>query len=239
MTFPIVDAHCHLCDYKAVEIRPGWLPVTVGYSHPSNVKNAAIAAEYKLPYALGIAPQTAVKEGISKMDTWIDEVKRHRPNAIGEIGLDFHWAKTGQHVKDEHALFSRMLDLAEEMKLPVVIHSRESQQEVERTLRERKMDGKIMFHFFSGTQEEAERAVGMGALVSIPPLPSKERRKVIKSLELENLLVETDSPYVVRTFYEVERAIEYVAEVKGLDKGVVAGQTAKNAIRFFGIGNGR
>ncbi len=235
MPLPIIDSHCHLQDYEQIEIRPGWLPVTVGYSHHSNIRNAGIAKKYELPYALGIAPQTAVKEGISKLDSWIEEIKKHKPNAIGEIGLDFHWAKNPQQVKDEEMLFGKMLELAEEMRLPIVIHSREDNGKAVEMLRERKWNRGIMMHFFSGTLEEAERALDLGALISIVPLHSKERRKVINSLELDELLVETDSPYVVRTFYEVERSIGYIAETKGIDRKIVAEQTAKNAAGFFGI----
>lgn len=235
MTLPIVDAHCHLNDYREIEIKPGWLPVTVGYSHFSNIKNVQIAEKYKLPYVLGIAPQTAVKEGISKLDSWMEEIKKHKPSAIGEIGLDFHWAKTPGHVKSEEILFEKMLDLAEEMRLPVVIHSREDGGKAVEILRERKWNLGIMMHMFSGTLAEAEKAVDLGALISICPLHSKERRKIINSLGVENLLVETDSPYVVRTFYDVERAIGYIAEVKALDRRIVAEQTAKNAIGFFNI----
>ncbi len=235
MGLPIIDAHCHLSDYREIEIKPGWLPVTVGYSHSSNMKNVQIAEKYRLPYALGIAPQTAVKEGISNLNLWTEEIRKHKPNAIGEIGLDFHWAKNPRDVENEKILFERMLDLAEEMRLPVVIHSREDGGKAIEILRERKWNLGIMMHFFSGALEEAEKALDLGALVSIVPLHSKERRKIINSLGLENLLVETDSPYVVRTFYEVGRAIEYIAEAKGLDKSVVAAQTARNAVRFFKI----
>lgn len=234
-SLPIIDSHCHLDSYKNIEIREGWLPVTVGYSHFSNLKNSEIAKKFNLPYVLGIAPQTAVKEGIANLDLWIAEIKKHNPNAIGEIGLDFHWAKNPQHVRDEGILFEKMLDLADEMKLPIVIHSREDKGKVIEILRERKWNRGIMMHFFSGTLEEAEKALDLGALISIIPLRSKERRNIIKGLALEDLLVETDSPYVVRTFYEVERAIDYIAEVKNLDKKTVAEQTARNAIEFFNI----
>lgn len=232
---PIVDSHTHLNDYKSIEIKPGWIPVTVGYSHFSNIKNAKIAKQYNIPYVLGIAPQTAVKEGIANLDIWINEIKKHKPNAIGEIGLDFHWAKTQQHVKDEEILFTKMLDLAEEMKLPIVIHSRDAGTKVLDILKERNWNLGIMMHFFSGTLEEAKQAVEMGALISFTPLHSKERKKIINTLELEDMLVETDSPYVVRTFYDVERSIEYIAETKSLDKDLVAEQTSRNAMRFFGI----
>ncbi len=232
---PIIDSHCHLNEYKEIEIREGWLPVTVGYSHTSNVKNAEIAAKYKVPYVLGIAPQTAIKQGVGELGLWCEEIKKHKPNAIGEIGLDFHWAKTPQDVKNEEIVFERMLELAQEMKLPIVIHSRDAEEKVVEMLKERDWGAGIMMHMFSGKLETAQTAVGLGALVSICPLRSKERKKVINSLELENLLVETDSPYVVRTFYDVQAAIDYIAEAKGFDRDVVAEQTARNAMRFFNI----
>ena len=231
----IVDAHCHLESYKSIEIKDGWIPVTSGYSHSSNVKNAAIAKKYEIPFCLGIAPQSAIKEDISKLDSWVDEIKKHKPNAIGEIGLDFHWAKNAQDVEKEKIVLARMIELADEMNLPVVIHAREAAGKVLDALSEAGWKRGIMMHFFSGTLEEAERAVGMGALISICPMPGKERRKVINTLALENLLVETDSPYVVRTFYDVQKSIDYVAEVKNMDSGEVARATAGSAMRFFGI----
>lgn len=237
MSLPIIDAHCHLDSYKKIEISKGWLPVTVGHSNSSNIKNAAIAEKYKIPLVLGIAPQTAVKEGISNLNAWIDEIKKHKTilNAIGEIGLDFHWAKNPDEIKNEKILFERMLLLAEEMKLPIVIHSRKAEKKVLEILREHGWNSKIMMHFFSGTLEDAEKTVEFGAFISISPLHSKEKRKIINSIGLENLLVESDSPYVMRSFYDVERAIEYIAEIKALDKEIVAHETAKNAIRFFNI----
>lgn len=235
MTLPIIDAHCHLESYKQIDLKPGWLPITTGYSHSSNIKNAIIGTKYNVPYVLGIAPQSAIKEGVKNLGMWVEEIRKYTPKAIGEIGLDMHWAKNETDVKNEGIVFDRMLELAEEMKLPVVIHSRDAEGKVIDLLKERKWDRGIMMHFFSGTLAEAEKAVDLGALISISPLRSKERRKIINSLGVEDLLVETDSPYVVRTFYEVERAIEYVAEVKGLDKSIVAEQTAKNAIRLFNL----
>lgn len=231
----IIDSHCHLNRYTNIEIKEGWLPVTIGYSHPANIKNAEISKKYKIPYALGIAPQTAIKGGIAEIEVWIAEIKKHKPNAIGEIGLDFHWAKNTEDITKEMIVFEKMLECAEEMQLPVVIHSRKAETKIIEILRERKWNLGILLHFFSGTLEEAEQLVAMGALISIPTLHSDERKKIINKLDLINLVVETDSPYVARNFYDVERAIEYIAEIKKMDKKIIIEQTAKNAIGFFNI----
>lgn len=235
MTFPIIDAHCHLSDYKSIDIRPGWLPVASGYSHSSNVKTAQIAAKYGVPFCLGIAPQSVVRAGTSQLDSWIDEIRKHKPDAIGEIGLDYHWAKTEEEKARAELAFGKMLDLADEMKLPVVIHARDAVSRVLDVLEGRGWKRGIMMHFYSGTLEEAERAVSLGALISICPLHSKERRKVINSLPINSLVVETDSPYVVRTFYEVQKAIDYISEVRGMEAEEVAEKTAANAVRFFNL----
>jgi len=230
-----VDAHCHLESMKNYTPSDKVLPVTVGYSHSSNRKNIEIARKFNLPFVLGIAPQTAIKEDISKLEEWVDLIRKNPPNAIGEIGLDYHWAKNEQDIKNEKIVFDRMLDLADEMNLPVVIHSRKSTTDVLDILEKRNFTKGIMLHFYSGTVEEAKRALSMGAYISIPTLHSKERRNVINITPLEGIVIETDSPYCTRSPDDVIKAAQYVAEVKNLDVEVVGEKTASNAKKFFNI----
>ncbi|MBS3067858.1 TatD family hydrolase [Candidatus Micrarchaeota archaeon] len=231
----LVDAHCHLDSIKEYKLSDEVLPVTVGYSHSSNIKTLEIAKRLRIPFVLGISPQAAQKEGLVKLDEWTEWIKNTRPNAIGEIGLDYHWAKNEEDRKRQHTTFKKMLDLAEEMKLPIVIHARETISEILDILKERKFQHGIMMHFFSGNEREAKRAVELGSYISIVPLHSKERRKVINAIELEYLLVETDAPAIVRLPEDVKKSVEYISEVKELDFGTVATQTAKNAKKFFRI----
>jgi TatD DNase family protein len=126
-----------------------------------------------------------------------------------------------------------MVELAEEMKLPVVIHSRKAEKECIDYLKERKFKNGVMLHFYSGDEKTALSAIDLGALVSVTPLHSKERRKVISSVPIENLVIETDAPYVVRTPNEVSQSAEYVAEVKGMSIDEVRKITLKNTIKFF------
>ena len=247
----LVDSHCHLHEVaswkcrghmqKHAEESPAhegqWnvLPVSVGYSQGSNKKCAELAKRLEIPFVLGIAPQTAIKEDISKLDEWISFIRENSPNAIGEIGLDYHWAENELHVRREEAVFTRMLDLAQEMRLPIVVHSREASHDVLDMLELRRFDLPLMMHFFSGSVSEAKRAIDMGGLISITPLHSKSRRQVIKEVELDYLLVETDAPYVVRTPEEVIKSVEYICEAKELGVEEVAEATASNAKRFFRV----
>ncbi|VVC02055.1 Tat-linked quality control protein TatD [uncultured archaeon] len=229
----LVDAHCHLHEIKKYDLTQV-TPVGCGYSHASNVKTAELAHKLGLPFALGIAPQSVIKiPDLEPLDGWIDFIRTQKPNAIGEVGLDFHWAKEKQEIEREELTFYRMVDLAEEMKLPLVIHARKATADVLDTLKLRNFSQRVMFHFFSGTVGEAEYIAKQGWLVSITPLHSKERREAIKMLPLESLVVETDAPYVVRTPEEVKLSVEYIAEVKQLDFNIVAEQTANNARKFF------
>ena len=90
-------------------------------------------------------------------------------------------------------------------------------------------------HFYSGGEEQAVRITVAGGYISIMHLHSKERRKVINSVQLDRLLIESDSPYVGRTPETVREAAAYIAEIKGLAVDEVAKATAENAMRFFGF----
>lgn len=229
----IVDSHAHLCDYSRIEIKKGWLPVTVGYSHSSNLKNLEIAKKYNIPIVMGIAPQTVVREDTKNIDEWLELITNSSPNAIGEIGLDFYWAKTLPQKEEQLKLFKKLLDIAEKKNLPVVIHSRDSFFQIIEILKEYSFNGKILFHFFSGKKEEREKALEFDSLLSFPPIFSKEREESLKSLDLENILVESDSPYIVRDFYQVEKVIDWISKVKHVDREEVIRVTFKNALKFF------
>ncbi len=236
MPAQLVDSHCHLDSFKKkqmAELPEGIIPVTSGYSHKSNLKNAEIARTLKIPFCLGIAPQTAVFDGIEKLPEWEGFIRSQNPNAIGEIGLDYHWGKEEKHFSDEKALFGRMLSLAEEMDLPIVLHTRKAEEKCLDSLQSYGWKRPFMMHFFSGDAETAKRAVKMGGLISIPPLHSKDRRKTIESIPLEKLVSETDAPYITRGIEGVRDAVQYIAEVKNIPFEKAARATSENSATFF------
>jgi TatD DNase family protein len=96
------------------------------------------------------------------------------------------------------------------------------------------VDGReFVMHFFSGDEKQAARVVELGGYVSVTHMRSKERRKVINTVPLDRLLVESDAPFVGRTPESIREAVAYVAEVKGLGAEEVGKQTAENAMRLF------
>ncbi len=237
-----VDSHTHIYDMKRGYALPDDIyPVVVGYSHGSNRKALAAAREHGYPLVLGIAPQTTIKEGAGGLDAWMRFIRESRPNAIGEVGLDYKWARTPAQVECEKTVFGSMIALAREMGLPLVIHSRDNPDE-NGLPRDAIADilpmlggMRFLMHFYSGSAEQAERIVSMGGLISVSHMRSKERRKVINTVPLDRLLIESDSPYVGRTPESVREAAAYVAEVRGIGVEEVAEATARNAMRFFGF----
>jgi TatD DNase family protein len=245
----LVDSHAHTYDLKkGYAVPQDIIPVVVGYSNSSNHKAVQDAKAHGWPLVLGIAPQTAIREDLAHLDEWVAFIKEAKPNAIGEIGLDYKWAKNADDIEKENRVLARMLALAKEMSLPLVIHSRDRpaaesgkvgvpENAVEDILRiiapSGKSDLPFVMHFYSGNAEQAERIVAAGGYISMTHMRSKERRKVINTVPLDRLMAETDSPFVGRTPEAVKEAVLYIAEAKGIDAGMAADATAANAKRFF------
>ncbi|NYZ74328.1 TatD family hydrolase [Candidatus Micrarchaeota archaeon] len=238
----LVDSHTHLYDMKkGYELPADILPVVAGYSHSSNRKAVELRAQKGYPIILGIAPQTAIKKGIEMLDEWVDFIRQNKPNGIGEVGLDYKWAQTKEDVEHERAVFERMVSLAREMDLPLVIHSRnnpnpdggEVPKDAVDDILPRVKGLRVLMHFYSGSEEQAGKIVADGGYISVTHMRSKERRKVINIVPLDRLVVESDCPYVGKSPESIREAVAYIAEVKGLDVGKVGQATAENAARFF------
>lgn len=188
--------------------------------------------------------------------------KKEKVQAIGEIGLDFYYDHSERDV--QRHWFRQQIRLANELKMPIVIHARDADQEVMDILKEEGAfseerkgwfpvrpdgsgDARVLLHCFSGSRELGQQYVRLGATISIAgPVTYKNNRKtveVVEALPLSVLLVETDSPYLTPVPFRGKRNIppyvEYtarkVAEIKGLAFDEVAEATKANAMRFFGI----
>lgn len=236
----LVDSHSHVFSIKNYQPPNDITPVVVGYSHGSN-KKAVEYAKNKYPLVLGIAPQTAIKEDLKDLDMWIDFIRSNNPNAIGEIGLDYKWPETIKDIEKEEIVFQKMIALADEMKKPVVIHSRDNPND--NNLPKKAIDDileklgkrKFMMHFFSGTSKQAQKAIDNGGYISIIHLHSKERKKVINSVDIDRMVIESDCPYVGKTPESIKEAIKYISEIKDIDEEIVAKKTTLNAKNFFGF----
>lgn len=234
------DAHCHL-DSCAGLPNAAILHITAGYSHESNLKNARIAQEYPNAYlCAGIAPQEAMrhKDVKIKLVQWEEEISVRISDtgklvAIGEIGLDYHWAKTDEERFLQQECFISMLQLAERLSLPVVVHSRDAEEQCLEILRNFNLP--YMMHCFSGKNESAIAAAAHKGIISVPPIRSKERKQFVRDLPIEKLVAESDAPYIGSAPSDSLESIKMIAEIKGLQQEAVQRQTLLNTIEFFRI----
>jgi TatD DNase family protein len=164
--------------------------------------------------------------------------------AIGEIGLDYHYDFSPRDV--QHAVFRAQVRLALERDLPIVIHTREAEDDTLRILAE-EGQGRLrgVFHCFTGDSAAAGRALATGFCLSIPGVvtfPKAEAlRQAVVTMPGDRLLVETDSPYLAPIPYRgkrnepsyVARVVDQLAAVRGTTPGEIGAQTDANFDRLF------
>ncbi|MFM2135996.1 MAG: hypothetical protein RL021_1396 [Bacteroidota bacterium] len=164
--------------------------------------------------------------------------------AVGEIGIDLYWDKT--FLEEQKEVFRRQILLANSRKRPVVIHCRQSFDEVVSVLRETpKSNPQGIFHCFSGTAEQAREVIGMGFLLGIGGVvtyPKSGMDAVVREIPLEHLVLETDAPYLAPVPHRGKRNLpaylrlvaEKVADLKNLPLEEVARVTTENSHQLFG-----
>jgi TatD DNase family protein len=193
----------------------------------------------------GLHP-TSVKEDYSnQLEVLEDLFNRHKYIAIGEIGIDLYWDKT--FIREQIIAFRRQIAFAIDKKLPVVIHSRDSFPEVFSVLEEFSGQGlRGVFHAFTGTVNDAERAIGMGFLLGIGGIVTFKNSGldiVVKEVGPEHLILETDSPYLAPVPYRGKRnESSYIclinkklAEIFRMREDEVASITFANSSGLFNI----
>ena len=166
--------------------------------------------------------------------------------AVGEIGLDYHYDFSAREV--QHAVFRAQLQLARARSLPVVIHTREAEEDTLRIIAEQSQGVlRGVFHCFSGDRAAAARALGTGFHVSIPGIATFPKatalRDAARELPIARLLIETDSPYLAPIPFRgkrnepgyVVKTLELVAELRGIARDVLGAQLVKNFDELFGL----
>jgi TatD DNase family protein len=224
------------------------LVIDVGSDLESSKKAIGITQQYDGVYAvIGFHPHNAAKMTNGDLERLAELVQQPKVVAIGEIGLDFYRNLSPKDAQTE--AFKRQLELAEKLGLPVVIHSRDAQQEVLGILTDWASQSEHdkplgVLHCFSGDAELAERYIEMGFLISIAgPVTYRNSQSVeiARDIPLEKLVVETDCPYLAPYPYRGRRnepsylsfTVEKIGQIKGLPTDLVAEHTARNAIQLF------
>lgn len=252
----LFDTHAHLDHPRFDEDREALIAriqkegvsrvVDPGADMPSSRAALDLARRYDFIYAaIGVHPHEVKDMKEEDFDELREMAKYPKVVAIGEIGLDYYYDHSPRDRQREY--FIRQLQLADELGLPAVIHSRDASEEtyeiIERYLPKRK----CVLHCFSQSPEMAQRYLKLGCYLSFAgPITFKNSVKLkeaAKITPMDRIFIETDSPYLTPEPFRGKRndpskvrqvALE-IAKLKGSDLQTVAKATMENACRFFGI----
>lgn len=248
----IFDTHAHYDDSRFNGIRDELLCelqkngvgkiITCAVDGESAKSALNLADKYDFIYAaVGIHPENLESR------TSIDEIRRlcqHKKCvAIGEIGLDYYW--TTDNKSEQLKIFENQVILANELRLPVIVHDREAHSDTLEILKRHKPKG--VLHCFSGSTEMAKEIINLGMYIGVGgSVTFKNARKlpqVIKEIPVDRLLLETDCPYLCPEPYRgrlchsgyITLTAGKIADILQTDRDKILMQTYKNAQKLFGI----
>lgn len=253
----LIDSHAHLDDKRFNPDRDMIIEnlgnngieyvVNVGADLKSSKSSVELTKKHKNIYAVvGVHPHSATELNEEAIQTLKTLSKEKKVVGIGEIGLDFYYDNSPRDI--QRAAFKTQIELAKELDLPIVIHSREADGETFDILKEAQ-DGnlKVLLHCYSSSRELAEEYLKLGFYISLGgPVTFKNARvpkEVAKMVPLDRLLVETDSPYLTPEPYRgkrnepmfVKQTAQEIAKLKGISLEEVIKATNNNTKMFFNI----
>lgn len=192
---------------------------------------------------IGLHPCDVKEDYQKELGIVLQELKNRKYVAVGEIGIDLHWDKTTVDIQKN--AFDQQIKWAIEFDLPIAIHIRESFEEVFEVL-EQNIHPKLrgVFHCFTGTLEQAQKAISMGFMLGVGGVVTFKNSgvdKVLENIDLKHLVLETDSPYLAPTPLRGKRndsrnlqlICDKLAQLNDLESSEVARITSKNAKTLF------
>lgn len=218
--------------------------VCAGYNIPSSQEAIKIAKNNSHIYTTcGISPND-IKREVDKEVMLIKEIAQNeKVVAIGEIGLDYYWNKENKELQKQY--FIKQIELANELKLPIVVHTRDAVQDTITILKQYLPTQKGVIHCCPLNRELVKETLKLGFYISFAgPITfknSKNADEIIQMVPLEKMLIETDSPYLSPEPNRGKRNdssnLKYIAQkiatVKQIDINEVARVTYQNACRIF------
>ena len=247
----MIDTHCHLYDKKLYN----QLDKIVGNAKNNNIQkmicigdrlstsdqSIQISEKYNNIYAsVGIHPHEAKDASKQYLNELKKKAAHQKVVAIGEIGLDYHYNFSDSITQKK--VFSEQLELANELNLPTIVHCRDSDDDLYACIKNSKSH-KGVIHCFASNLDFAKKIIELGYLISFTGMITfvKELEPVIREIELSNMMIETDSPYLApvpfrgktnQPAYVLEVA-KKIAEIKKIELEQVIQQTTNNAYSLF------
>lgn len=252
----IIDTHTHLfkevfkedfneCLKRAKENNVLKM-ILVGYSLETSKLAYEFAQKYECFYNTAAIHPSEVKEDIKGNINELEEfIKTHKVYAIGECGLDYHYEPFDKEL--QKAYFEEQIKLAIKYDLPISVHMRDATQDTYELLLKYKGRLRGVMHCYSGSYEMAMNFLKLGFYISLGgPVTFKNGRnpkEVAAKIDLNCLLVETDSPYLAPTPFRGTRnesayvlnVVDEIAKIRGLTREEVSSITTNNAVRLFNL----
>ena len=256
----LFDSHCHLDDDRFNEDREELIKklkedgvyklVTAGYSLQGSRNAVELSKKYDFIYAtIGISPND-VPDTEEELNRQIEELKKlyktsKKIVAVGEIGLDYYWNTDNKEI--QKTAFIKQIELANELNLPIQIHTREAVMDTIEILKNNKVNKYGIFHCCPFNRELVKEGIKLGFYISFAgPTTFKNAKnapEIINLVPEDKFLVETDSPYLAPEPHRgtrndprnVKYIIEKIAEVKGKSVEEIQNLAYENAKRIFNI----
>lgn len=253
----IFETHAHYDDAAFDEDRDALLSsmqdngigyiVNVGASIKSTASSIRLAQKYPFVYAAAGVHPNETGELNEENFAWLREQCLHeKVAAVGEIGLDYYWDEPSHEI--QKVWFARQLDLARDIRKPVIIHSRDAAKDTYDIMAAHNA-GEIggMVHCFSYSAEMAQEYVKMGFYIGVGGVVTfkngKKLKEVVEVVPIERILLETDSPYLSpepnrgkrNSSLNIPYIAQQIAEIKGMSYDEVVSVTERNARQMYRI----
>lgn len=220
--------------------------INVASSMTSSLASVRMARKYpECLAAVGVHPEDTADLTEDDMDTLAGYAEDENVVAIGEIGLDYYWDTPSRDIQKKW--FVRQIALARQVKLPIIVHSRDAAEDTVTILKnEKAFEAGGIIHCFSYTKETAKQCIDMGFYIGVGGVVTfknaKKLKEVVKYVPLERIVVETDSPYMApvpnrgkrNTSEYLPYVIGEIANIKEVSFAEVEDITYGNAVRLFG-----
>lgn len=255
----MIDTHAHLNNPMLYENRAQLIEqakqnnvnviVNIGSDMQSSQKAVEIANQFKPAYAVvGFHPHEAKFYHEQQEQNLFELVKQNKKVvAIGEIGLDYFYNFSSPEVQKQ--VFERQIKLADKLGLPIVLHSRNATKDMLEILQKNKqcLNNGGIIHCFGEDYAVAQEFISLGFLLGIGGMITFKNaevlRQTVKQVGLENIVLETDCPYLAPHPYRgklnkpayIKQICDYIAQLLGVSSQQVAQQTTKNAKRVYRI----
>lgn len=248
----IIDSHCHL-DFKQFNKDRSTVMdyarnsgvirmINSGVDYSTNDKSLELAKKYDFFSAtLGLSPNILQSIKDPELNMLFDQIKNNADRAvgIGEAGLDYYHCKDAPSRQRQAKIFGRVIELAESLDMPLVIHSRDAEQPALEMVKHLE---KVVFHCYSGSIATMKDAIDMGFYISLATnlCRSGQHQILARNVSLDHMLLETDSPFLSPRGGRNEPSfvldsVRLIARIRGIEPQEIARITADNTKRIYNI----